>query len=48
MWVVEGGVAEHGVQGEDAAVCEGEDGLVVSFSLLAFLVVVGPGDGVCA
>ena len=37
MWVVEGSVAEHGVKGQDAAVCEGEDGLVVSFSLFAFL-----------
>ncbi|GAV93436.1 hypothetical protein ADENT20671_0179 [Actinomyces denticolens] len=27
LWVMEGGVAGHGVQGEDAAVGQGDDGL---------------------
>ena len=45
MWVVEAVVADHGVQGQDTAVGQGEDGLVVTFPLLAFALVVGPGDG---
>ena len=41
-----GVVADHGVQGQDAAVGQGEDGLVMAFALVAFALVVGPGDGV--
>ena len=37
-----------GVRGQDAAVGQGEDGLVMAFALLAFALVVGPGDGVGA
>lgn len=48
MGVVEGVVADHGVQGQDAAVGQGEDGLVVTFPLLAFALVVGLADGVGA
>ena len=33
------------MQGQDTAVGQGEDGLVVTFPLLAFALVVGPGDG---
>ena len=36
------------MQGEDAAVSQGEDGLVVAFALVAFALVVGPGDRVGA
>ena len=45
MWVVEAVVADHGVQGQDTVVGQGEDGLVVTFPLLVFALVVGPGDG---
>ena len=48
LGVVEGVVADHGVQGQDAAVGQGEDGLVVTFPLLAFALVVGLADGVGA
>ena len=34
-----------GVQGRDAAVGQGEDGLVMVFALVAFVLVVGLGDG---
>lgn len=46
MWVVEGSVADHGVQSEDAAVGQGEYGLVVLLVLVAFALVVGAGRGV--
>ena len=36
------------MQGQDAAVGQGEDGLVMAFALVAFALVVGPGDGVRA
>ena len=36
------------MQGQDAAVGQGEDGLVVTFPLLAFALVVGLADGVGA
>ena len=36
------------MQGQDAAVGQGEDGLVMAFALVAFALVVGPGDGVGA
>lgn len=39
---------DHGVQGQDTAVGQGEDGLVVAFPLLAFALVVGPGSRVRA
>ena len=39
-------VADHGVQGQDAAVGQGEDGLVMAFALVAFALVVGLADGV--
>jgi len=39
-------VADHGVQGQDAAVGQGEDGLVMAFALVSFALVVGPADGV--
>jgi len=45
LGVVEGAVSDHGVQGQDATVGQGEDDLVVAFPLLAFALVVGPGDG---
>jgi hypothetical protein len=45
LWVVEAVVADHGVQGQDTVVGQGEDGLVVTFPLLVFALVVGPGDG---
>ena len=48
LWIVEGAVSDHGVQGQDAAVGQGEDGLVMAFALVAFALVVGPGDGVGA
>ncbi len=48
MWVVEGVVADHGVQGQDAAVGQGENGLVMTLALVSFALVVGPGDGVGA
>ena len=35
-------VADHGVQGQDAAVGQGEDGLVMAFALVSFALVVGP------
>ena len=35
-WVVDGGVADHGLQGEDAAAGQGEECLVVTFSLVPF------------
>ena len=41
-------VAEHGVQGQDAAVDQGEDGLVMTLALVSFALVVGLGDGVGA
>ena len=41
-------VADHGVQGQDAAVGQGEDGLVMAFALVAFALVVGLADGVGA
>ena len=44
--VVEGSVADHGVQGEDAAVGQGEQGLVVALALVPFALVVGTGDGI--
>ena len=36
------------MQGQDAAVGQGENGLVMTFALVAFALVVGPGDGVGA
>ena len=48
LGAVEGVVADHGMQGQDAAVGQGEDGLVMAFALVAFALVVGPGDGVGA
>lgn len=39
-------VTDHGVQGEDALVGEGDDSLVVAFALGDCAVVVGRGDGV--
>ena len=36
------------MQGQDAAVGQGEDGLVMAFALVSFALVVGPGDGVGA
>ena len=48
MWVVEGSISDHGVQGQDAAVGQGENGLVMAFALVSFALVVGPGDGVGA
>ena len=33
------------MQGQDTVVGQGEDGLVVTFPLLVFALVVGPGDG---
>ena len=33
---VDGGVADHGLQGEDAAAGQGEECLVVTFSLVPF------------
>ena len=36
------------MQGQDAAVSQGENGLVMAFALVAFALVVGPGDGVGA
>lgn len=44
--VVEGAVSDQGVQGEDAAVDRGEECLVVALALVAFALVVGPGDRV--
>ena len=41
-------VAGHGVQGQDAAVGQGEDGLVMTLALVSFALVVGLGDGVGA
>ena len=41
-------VADHGVQGQDAAVGQGENGLVMTLALVSFALVVGPGDGVGA
>ena len=35
-------------QGQDAAVGQGEDGLVVTLCLISFALVVGPADGVGA
>lgn len=46
--VVEGAVSEHGVQDRESAVGEGDDGLVVSFALGSFAVVVGAADRVGA
>ena len=48
LGVVEGVVADHGVQGQDAAVGQGENGLVMTLALVSFALVVGPGDGVGA
>ena len=45
---MEGVVAGHGVKGRVAVVGQGEDGLVVTFPLLAFALVVGLADGVGA
>ena len=39
---------DHGVQGQDAAVGQGENGLVMTLALVSFALVVGPGDGVGA
>jgi len=40
---------DHGVKGQDAAaVGQGEDGFPRRFALIAFALVVGPGDGVGA
>ena len=36
------------MQGQDAAVGQGEDGLARAFALVSFALVVGPGDGVGA
>jgi hypothetical protein len=44
--VVEGAVAEHGVEDVAAASGEGDQGLVVSFALSDLAVVVGAGDRV--
>ena len=48
MWVVERVVAEYGVQGQNAAMGQGEDCPVVTFPLLALALIAGPGDGVGA
>lgn len=48
LGVVEGVVSEHRVEGEDASVGEGEDGLVVAFALGDFALVVGAADRVRA
>ena len=48
MRVVEGAVVDHGVQGQEAAVGQGEDDLVVAVPLVAFALVVVSGDGVGA
>jgi len=48
LWIVEGSIPDHGVQGQDAAVGQGEDGLVVTLCLISFALVVGPADGVGA
>ena len=45
MWVVGGVVADHGVQSQGAAVGQGEDGLVVTFPPLAFVLLVSLADG---
>ena len=47
LWVVSWLVAGHGVQGGDAAVGQGEQGLVVALALVPFALVVGAGDGIC-
>ena len=50
-WLVvgcRGCLSDHGVQGQDAAVGQGEDGLVMAFALVSFALVVGLGDGVGA
>jgi hypothetical protein len=44
--LVEGAVAEHGVEDVAAPASEGDEGLVVAFALGDFAVVVGAGDGV--
>ena len=44
--LVESAVAEHRVEDVATASGEGDEGLVVTFSLGDFAVVVGPGDGV--
>jgi hypothetical protein len=40
--LVEGSVAEHGVEEVGASAGEGDEGLVVAFAFGAFAVVVGP------
>ena len=37
---------DHGMQGQDAAVGQGEDGLVMAFTLVAFALVLGLADGI--
>ena len=45
-WGLQGvSVVDCGVQGQDAAVGLGEDGLVMAFVLVVFALVVGLGDG---
>ena len=39
---VEGSISDHGVQGQDAAVGQGEDCLVMAFALVSFALVIGP------
>lgn len=46
LGVVEGCVWDHGVQGQDAAVGQGEDGLAWAFALVSFALVVGAADRV--
>ena len=46
MLLVGGAVSDHGVQGEDASVGQGEDGLARAFALVAFVLVVRPGGRV--
>ena len=42
LGVVECAVADHGVQGQDAAVGQGEDGLVMTLALGSFALVISP------
>ena len=46
LGVVEGAVFEHCVEGGDASVGQGEDGLARAFALVAFALVVRPGGRV--
>ena len=45
MWAVEGVVADRGVQGQDASVGQGEDGLAQDVFPVVFALVVGTRDG---